>query len=223
MPSEACNGEHSLTHSLFSQDLGCLSSFILAGALLPTLLLGVRRAERDPCAYTCRENEQVRSVPLSIRPGHVMRMQQPSASGSQTIAAPLPPHLRAQWRSPAAEGAEGVDSAERQAADVQGEHSQQEAVAAWQPEGIGGTDIAAARVPLSQNGKVLMHDLEARDRGSMAGAAQDAALDKRESIGQGQAVEGPNWSGRQLTYKGIVFDLETTGMVHLSSCMHDVD
>ena len=196
---------------------------MLAGALLPTLLLGVRRAERDPCAYTCRENEQVRSVPLSIRPGHVMRMQQPSASGSQTIAAPLPPHLRAQWRSPAAEGAEGVDSAERQAADVQAEHSQQEAVAAWQPEGIGGTDIAAARVPLSQNGKVLMHDLEARDRGSMAGAAQDAAVDKRESIGQGQAVEGPNWSGRQLTYKGIVFDLETTGMVHLSSCMHDVD
>lgn len=163
----------------------------------------------------------MRNVPLSIRTGPVLRMQQASASGSQTTAVPLPPHLRAQRRELGGEGAEGVDRPERQAGDVQGNRLQP--VDAWQPEGVIEADVGAARVPVSQNGKIQTHDLEARDGSSTAAAAVDAAVEERESIEQSRATGGPHWSSsRQLTYKGIVFDLETTGTVHLSSYLHAV-
>ncbi len=159
----------------------------------------------------------MRSVPLRIRTGPVLRMQQPSA-GSQAIAAPLPPHLRAQWTPPGAEDAEDADISKQQAGYVPGSHrallNGQQTLAPWLSDGAGQADADAATVPLPQNGKVVPH--EGVDGASMAGASEAAAV---VSIEQTASTSGPYVPGRQLTYKGIVFDLETTGALWMCACM----
>ncbi|EIE26488.1 P-loop containing nucleoside triphosphate hydrolase protein [Coccomyxa subellipsoidea C-169] len=204
---------HGLTGFARGHHRRTLSELIQEGELYEAMNSSQREGHLRRVEYALGslqwEAEQVRSVPLRIRTGPVLRMQQPSA-GSQAIAAPLPPHLRAQWTPPGAEDAEDADFSKQQAGYVPGSHrallNGQQTMAPWLSDGAGQADADAATVPLPQNGKVALH--EGVDGASMAGASEAAAV---VSIEQTASTSGPYVPGRQLTYKGIVFDLETTG------------
>lgn len=165
-------------------------------------------------ACICRESEHVQNAPLRPRTSHVLRMQHPLATGGQPTAAPLPSHLRAQWR------VENTDGAEKEAG---GGHGSNGAVPASEVEQLaragefgyslvqrvktpGSANAEPAALPM-QNGQPLSHIEESvrLDRESMAEGYEQTA-------GSSSASSGVN----QVTYKGIVFDLETTGKLQIA-------
>ena len=162
------------------------------------------------CACICRESEQVRNAPLRSRTSHVLRMQHPLATGGQPIAAPLPSHLRAQWSVPSTDRADRIEK-EAGTGHVSNGVFPGSEVEQLAPAGQSGNSLVEADTSGSADANGAVFSMQ--NGQPLAQVEQNIRLD-RDSMAEGcrQTAETSAFSGvSQITYKGIVFDLETSG------------
>lgn len=157
------------------------------------------------CLCVCRECDKVHAGPLSMSNGHVLRMQQP---GSQSSSPPLPPHLRARWRR--ADSAEDSRKDQASVADAQ-----DSSFAPW------ASGVLTA-IPANSVTHAPLEDSRSKDADPVKVLpAQNGMPTRQEEYTQernrdrGSVASGAVLPGSQLTFKGIVFDLETTGRIGL--------